>query len=137
MCACNSIKIKNSSVCTGDLRFRIKIQERSKAASSDITSMNYVEEFKDLFTYYAAVETNRGRESFSQVGTNSQGADSAYTHKFYIRFSNQCVPTSENWIEYDCDKYKILSVENLGERNKFLALRCVKKGTKSKDANLA
>jgi head-tail adaptor len=90
----------------------------------------------DLIKLWAAVETARGYESFNGVGTNGGVADQV-THNFYVRYLSGCNITSENWIEYKCDKYKIVSVENLDENGRFILVKASKHGCKALAANTA
>lgn len=117
----------------------ITIQRRSIKPES-ITTVDYNEGFEDIGCVWAAVSTNRPYRSFNQVGVNQAtgiGAGLDFTHKFYIRYSTECIPTSEDFIEWNGDKYKILSVENLDAANRFFGLACVRKGPKDIKANLA
>lgn len=136
MGACSRIEIKNRKLCLSNLNKRIKIQSRQMRPKS-IVDVDYEEVFEDLFTVWAAVETNRGFESFNQVGTNQEGLQTSFTHKFYIRYSSSCNITSQNWVEYCGDKFRVISVENLDERDSFILIKAVKKGTKEREANKA
>lgn len=137
MSSCERVKIKKRSVCAGDLREVIIIQRRTIEFKS-IGTTDFTEKFENVSTVRAAVQTNRGYKSFNKVGINQTGnLIQAFTHKFYIRFALDCFPTTENFIEWCNEKYKILSVENLDARSRFLALACVQHGPKDLAANLA
>ena len=117
----------------------ITIQRRSIKPES-ISNVGYNEEFENVASVWAAVNTNRSYRSFNRVGVNQAsgtGAGLDFTHKFYIQYSPECVPTTENVVEWQCNKYKILGVENLDASNRFLALSCVLKGPSELKANLA
>ena len=75
------------------MRHEIIIQRRTQSCDN-ITDIDYIETFEDVATVRAAVNTNRGYRSFNQVGTNQIGAQvQAFTHRFYIRFFLDCVPS--------------------------------------------
>ena len=139
MASCENVKIRRRKVCIGDMNQFITIQRRSITCKS-ITNIDYDEELENVASVWAAVNTNAGYRSFNQVGVNEgagAGSRQAFTHKFYIRFSQECIPTSENFILWECDVYRIISVENLDGQNRFLALSAIRKGQPDIKANLA
>jgi len=137
MSACKKVlKIKHRVLCLSDLTERIKLQKRT-LTSADFDDADPTEKFVDLRKLWAAVETDRGYRSFNGVGTNTDGGDHLATHNFYIRYLAGCSITKENWIEWKCNKYQILSVENLDGLDEFIRLKTVKHGCKNLEANQA
>jgi SPP1 family predicted phage head-tail adaptor len=126
---CKSIKIKSRKVCVGDLSSRIKLQLRSLTASNT-GSIESIETFTDIIEVWAAVETTSGSKIWDGVEIANP-----FTHKFYIRYRNDIEFTE--WIEYGNEKYKLIDVENLEQKNEFLILMCTRKGTSTKKANYA
>jgi len=135
--SCERIKIRRRQICVGDLREVILIQRRTIERGS-INTPDYDEKFEDVARVRAAVQTNIGYKSFNEVGINEATAlIRGFTHKFYIRFVADCIPTTENFIEWCDEKYKILAVENLDARSRFLAISSIQNGPKDRAANLA
>lgn len=131
MTFCKNISPKKRELCVGDLNKRVRVQVRS-LISKGYEDTKYGEDFKTIKSLWAALETTRGYQSFSDVGIENN-----ITHKFYIRYSMEYTVTSEDWIEYKCDKYKIVDVENLDENDEYLLLFCTKKGSKNVVANFS
>ncbi len=137
MTVCKPIGNTKRKVCAGDLRIPIKIQARVIQTKSN-GGYDYDESFTDVVSMFASVDTKRGFSSFNDVGINPvTGSTLSFTHIFYIRYSPSIVITSENWLSYNNEKYIINSVENLDERNEYLALYCIKKGKQTKKGNFA
>lgn len=134
---CSRIKVSKRDVCIGDLNKQISIYERGQT-SPTFGNVDYSEGFSLKLTTFAGVETKRGYSVFDQIGINQNQGQNQYTHIFYIRYVPECQITSQDWIEYNCDLFKIVNdVENLDENDEFLKIRAVKKGPFTKAANLA
>lgn len=135
MSVCENVSPKKRRICIGDLNTPIKIQVRT-LTPENINNVDYNENFTEVKEVWSAIETKRGFSSFNDIGTTATGKIINFTHQFYIRYSPSFVITSENWLEYKNEKYVINSVENLEEKNNFLKIYALKKGTKTKPANL-
>lgn len=98
----------------GQLRHRITIQD---LVSDPDASVSVDETYQDVATIWAKVQTLAGVERFD----NRQNAFSP-THRFTIRYFPGL--TSEQWISYDGRRFRIRSVQNFLERNRFLILEC-------------
>lgn len=129
MTQCKNVSPKKRKVCIGDLRKQVTLQVRVIQPAS-ITSANYVEEFTNVITVWAAIKTTRGYQTFSEVGVSNN-----VTHEVYIRYDSSFTVTSEDWVEIDSLKYDIVDTENLDERNEFYVLRCIRKGVNTVRAN--
>ena len=133
MGACNKICLKNNKICISSLKHPKQILKRS-LVRKNILNPDYDEDIEVVADIWAGLETNKGTQEFNNVGINSSGRSiQSYTHKFYTRFLNNCDITSENWIEFKCNKYRILRVENLDEMDEVLILYAVLHG----DSDLA
>jgi SPP1 family predicted phage head-tail adaptor len=128
MAICKNIRATKRDICIGDLDSRIKIQVRTLKAPE--SGVDFTEEFTEVKEVWAMVQTSRGLEFFDDTGLNT-----TFTHKFYIRFSSSFSITSEDWLEWNNQRYDIVEVENLDERNEFLLLKAIKKGDKDINAN--
>lgn len=100
----------------------ISIQSRAiKPLSVSNVDMNL--DFTEKYAVDALISTPRGSVLFDGVGT-----DQPITHIFTIRYQ-ECI-TAEDWIVYDYRKFDILDVENCGECNKIIVMRCRERGSK-------
>lgn len=127
--SCKTIKAGSTKVCVGDMRHKIKINIRTLTPPSN-SSVDFDEILSNTLEVWAALKTTRGKEVFD--GTNLIGIA---THIFYIRaLTNQ---TAEDWVEFKGGYYRILSVENFREDNRFQELMCNVRGDISKPVNLA
>jgi len=130
MTICQNISPKKRKICAGDLRLLINIQTRA-VKSNGFDDPDYGETFTEVKQVYASIQTTRGFQSFDGVGVNNN-----VTHKIYIRFDSTLNISADDWVEFENDKYDIVDVENLEERNEFFILYCMKKGSETLNANL-
>ena len=100
----------------------ISIQSRAIQPLS-VSSLDAGINFKEKYAVDALISTPRGSVLFDGAGT-----DNPITHIFTIKYQ-PCI-TAEDWIVYDYRKFDILDVENCGECNKIIVLRCKEKGDK-------
>lgn len=129
MAICKKITRKEYRVCTGDLSKRIQLKIR-KIQTPFGNSVDFNEDFSDLKTVWAMVETSPGEVVFD--GTNTT---TSVTHKFYIRYIPNV--TFENWILYKDKYYDIINLENLNEANEFYLLRTNLRGASDLPVNFA
>lgn len=130
MTICTNSSPRKRKICTGDLKNLITIQTRT-LTSNGFEDVDYDEVFTQVIQVWAAIKTTRGFQSFNDVGTIQNNI----THKIYIRFSADFTITSEDWLDFEGERYLIRDIENLEERNEYLLLYCVKKGDNTKLAN--
>lgn len=135
MTVCSNISPKKRKICIGDLKTLIKIQVRT-ITPEEFDNPDYSEVFTEVIELFASVKTSRGHSSFNDIGTTVTGAVRNFSHEVIVRYSESYEITSENWLEINNIKYNIVGVENLEERNEWLILYCLKKGDKTKPANL-
>lgn len=121
-----AVNLKNRRICIGNLNKRIKIQVRNIAANNT-NSIGNNEVFTELVEVWAAIETTRGSQLFDGVEISNP-----FTHKVYIRYIDI---DFTKWIVIDNDRYEIVDVENLEQKNEWLLLMCTLKGDKTKKAN--
>lgn len=126
MPVCKKIRTKNQRVCTGDLKWRVILQNRNIKPPA-FGSVDFDETFTTSQTVWAAIETKTGDTLFDGVDT-----DNKVTHVFYIRF--KATVTSETWISFDGRRFDILNVESLDERKKYLKLTCIDRGLDTEEA---
>lgn len=124
MSICVKIKKKSRKICTGDLRDRITLQNRSIQPEE----IDFTEDFTNDIEVWAMIETARGLDSFDGVTLAN-----IVTHKIYIRFLAGV--TEETWILFDERRFDIMDVENLDERKTFMLLRCKERGQKDIPVN--
>lgn len=85
-------------------------------------SVDFDEAFSGDTNVQAIISTERGKVLFDGVST-----DNPVTHKICIEYISGV--TAETWILFDGRRFDILDVENCGEQNKCLVLRCNERGT--------
>jgi len=124
-----SVKIKNRKICIGNMNKRITIQTRS-LTTNNIGSIETIETFTDDIDVWAAIETTRGNQLWDGVEVSNP-----FTHNIYIRYRDDI--NFEKWIKYKDEEYDVVDVEDFEQANDFLLLRCIRKGSKTKEANFA
>lgn len=129
MAKCQRVRVNKRKICIGDLTKAITLEARAIQAPGQ-NSVDYTEQFNPIINTKAAVKTVRGETIFD--GSNTERV---VTHKFWIRFRSNI--TFETWIEMDNIKFDVLDVENLDERNEWLAIRASKRGIDTLAANFA
>jgi hypothetical protein len=99
----------------------ITLQDRAIQAP-DFQTYDFDEVFTDSYEVTAILSTERGNTLFDGVST-----DRPITHKVCIEYIDGI--TAETWVLYGDRRLDILDVENCGEENKILILRCADMGT--------
>ena len=85
-------------------------------------SADFDEAFSGDTVVTAIIQTERGKVIFDGVGT-----DNPITHKFCLEWVSGV--TAETWILFGGNRYDIIDVEDCGEQNICLVLRCTERGT--------
>ena len=129
MAICKKIRRTLTKVCTGALNKKIQIQIRAITPPAG-ESVDYSEEFTELITTWAMIDTPTGTEVFDSTNTVK-----TVTHDFYIRYIPNI--TFEEWILYDNKYYDILMVEDFQEDKQYYRLRCNLRGDETKPVNWA
>ena len=104
-------------ITIGDLNQRIKLQTR-KLLTQFESGLEDIQAYVTIASPWACVETRRGSDTFDNIELGD-----TYTHVFHIRYRDNLPATI--WIEYKNQRYDIVDVENLDERNEFLKI-CAK-----------
>lgn len=129
MSKCRKIKIAKRRLCIGDLNRRIELKNRDITAPI-FNTVDFIETFTPNKCVWGGVETVSGKTHFDGVAT-----DITITHNWYISFDETV--TAETWIVYACRRFDILKVENFEERNEFMKLICVDRGSVDIEASKA
>lgn len=88
-------------------------------------------QFIDFADVIIAFDTNnRGKTTFDSTST-----EQSITHELYLEYIDGV--TSEMWILYLGRRIKIIDVENIGELNGILKLRCIERGIDQNKASEA
>jgi SPP1 family predicted phage head-tail adaptor len=117
------IKRKNRVSCIGDMSKRVHLHNRALQVP-EFEDYDVSEEFSGTKTVWANVRTVSGETFFTGVGI-----DIGLSHEIIIRYDVSV--SSETWIEFEGNNLKIVSVENLDERDEYLRLRCSNRGDKN------
>lgn len=129
MAICKKLRRTLTKVCTGSLNKRIQIQTRHiKPPIGD--SVDYTEEFTNIITVWAMLETVTGITIFDDTNV-----EQIVTHDFYIRYIPNV--TFEKWILFDEQYYDIIRVENFQENNLYCLIRTNVRGRKEIPVNVA
>ena len=127
---CQSIKPNINKVCIANLNKKIKIQFTYSAANNS----NATTAFKDIKEVWAMIKT-RSTIGASNQFVNNVNTSRAISHDFYIRWDSAIDFEKEMWIEYDNKRFKIDTVENIDEADKFVRLSTLERGVKTIEAN--
>ena len=133
MAECIFKKRKRRIVCTGSLRKEIELLERNLIPKTTPFNQNISieNEFTTLATVWAMNEDGGGQDVFSDVGIKI----GQHTDNWYIRHLEGI--SSQTWVKFREDFYRILTVRDL-ERNRFyLKLECEFRGSSLKEATRA
>lgn len=95
---------KKTKLCIGSMDKRIRIQKRLQRFQSGGQTLV----FQTTWTVWAGVETRSGLEKFNEINI-----ENVPTHIWRIRAIDDL--TSEYWINYSGNNYRILSVETVNE----------------------
>lgn len=96
------------------LRHPVILQKYFETQDSTVGT---VKKWQAIQSVFAEIQQVKGYVTF-----NSQQIEQAITHHITIRF--QPFITTENWIQFNTRRFRIRSVENLLEANRFLLLKC-------------
>ena len=128
---------KRRIITAGDLRYNVDIQIRVLTPPTG-DGTDATETMSTLKSVPAMMLTNGGQQFFSETNIKREA-----THIFYVRFIANSVFTSsgrlsaQEWVKFKSREFKILLVENLEERDEFLALWCNERGLGTVGANVA
>lgn len=125
MSECERIRIPHKKICVGDLRYRISLRNRQLGPPR--TGVDITHEFVEFRRPWAAIKTMNGPNMFSGVNL-----DETPTHIFYIRHFPDL--TAQSWVYHNDERYNILQVENINERNEWYALYCNQRGDINQDS---
>lgn len=128
MAICKNIRATKRGICIGDLDRKGTIQSRTMQAPE--SGVDFAEDFTNIATVWCLFRTVEGLEFFDDTGLNT-----THTHEAIFRYSSIFSVTSENWFLINNNRYKILRVENLDERNEWILTKMIKKGDKDINAN--
>lgn len=130
MVKCNYKRIPRRKLCTGDLRYRITLEERTLTpplVGQDVPT----ETFTVLKSLWSGVETVRGTRRFFGVNIEKSA-----THLFPIRYNPELpLLDGDNFFVHFKDRYfRILRVTNDNEEEYFHILQCAERGEDDKAA---
>ena len=117
-------------ICTSDFNRLIQILDRD-ISPPPRNDTELGEDFQNVVHVWASVKTVNGATIFDSVNT-----EQVITHIFTTRYLGLGI-TSENWIIYNNNRFKILAVENIDEQNMYTRMRCILRGSVSKEATKA
>lgn len=128
MAECEVIRVKHRRLCTGDLDRKIDLYYRTQDAP--INGVDYENTMQPKKSVWAGIKTTKGRQMF--YTTNE---DLAVSHIFYVRYGEAIFST--DWIKFGGENYDIIDVENIDERNEWIAIYCNVRGDSGNTINNA
>ena len=131
--AANIKRIQETKLCRGDLRHYVDIQTR-ELIESDFGSAQPVEKFTTIRKQWCAIETVSGVSRFAKINILDDT-----THVFWC-FWDSDFPSLENrnhFLSCNWKRYKVLSVDNINERNWALAIQVTERGCSEEEATKA
>lgn len=120
---------KKRQVCIGDMDEQIILQDRG-IGEPLFGSVDFDEDFTNIATVWAAINTVSGKTFFDGVNTETN-----ITHEFFIRFDASV--SAETWVEWNSRRFDILDAENYEERSEFMKLICAERGANTIEATKA
>jgi head-tail adaptor len=129
MTQCKSIKSQKKRICISDLNKKIEIQT-SYFQNSDAPNTDSGLIFNTILNPWSLVKT-RGNINYNN-GVNSENS---ITHLFYIRYNSSLDFTQELFVRYDNRIFKVNTIENIGEENKYFVLYAIERGEEGKKAS--
>lgn len=127
---CKKIHKKKRQVCIGDMRDRINIQSRALTAPIG-SGVDFTETFSNTNAIWCTINTSSGEVIFDGTGIERD-----VTHKVYARYISGI--TGEDWIlTENNERFDIIDVENLDNRDEYMLMRCTNRGTSSNAASEA
>ena len=127
---CRSLKPDLNKVCIADLSSKIKIQTTSEAYSNNPDTVPTAQ-FVDIVEMWALINTG---ESFNYIDGVQTG--NTVNTDFTIMYTADIDFKQRLWVEYDNNKYKVISVNNINQADNFIRLRTIETGDKNIIANL-
>jgi hypothetical protein len=116
----------------GSMNSRITVYNRNIAPPSGPNDIEFLEKLTNGKGLWAMFDSVNGVTVFDRTGT-----EKIITHIVYLRYTPNFIITSETWLSYQNDYYRILKVENFGNENRFIKMFCVRLGTTDYDVNYA
>lgn len=126
---CKRITKQANKICIGNLDKKIKVQI-SSFIDSNAPGQESGIGFTDILETWAMIKTFKTNDQ--QDGVN---VSQSITHQFIFRYTAINLDR-EIFVEYNSKKFRIDSVENIDEENKYYRLTSIERGDQSKNANL-
>jgi len=114
----------------------LTLNAKVKFYKKSLKSQNFLHEDADVVleeigTFFGNLKPlQTGYTTFDGVGLNDTS-----THVLYVRYTPIKI-TSENWVEYKENYYKIDSVINVEEKDEYYKMKLTKRGDITLEANL-
>ena len=127
-------------LCAGDLRHKMEIQTRDLTATSDFEDSQPIETFSHIRYQYCAIESIAGVTDAEGVmrfkGIHiSRGS----THLIWTNWDADFpdLEHGNNYFLWDNKRYKVLTVNDVNERKRALAIQVTERGEDSEEATKA
>jgi SPP1 family predicted phage head-tail adaptor len=129
---CGSTKQKIKAHAIGDMRNLIELYERNINRAND-DGVDFGENFTLIDAVWAKLITVRGKTMFDSTNTETE-----ITHEFYIRYIDLLDRDAFNdvYLLFEGEYYRILRVDHLDERKRFMRIDSVIRGDAEDEVNL-
>jgi head-tail adaptor len=120
---CKKITLKNKKYNVNNFTHRAIIYSPMVVYSSDDFYEMFIDKNILFNNVHCGIETTNGVEYINGVGTIVD-----YTHKIYMRYFTE--HQQKLGLEINKMLYEVIRVEVANEDDRFLCLKCIKKGSK-------
>jgi head-tail adaptor len=117
----------------GSMDKLITLYSRNILPYNDNTNPNFLESLTNARTVWASVECVKGVTVFDSVSLDRI----SITDEIYLRYQPDYPITIENWVLFDGNYYKIITVDDLQSYKTWLKLQCVLIGDINKASSLS
>ena len=117
----------------GSMDKLITLYSRNIMSYNDNTNPNFAESLTNARTVWAAIECVSGVTVFDSVSLNRI----TITDEIYLRYQPDYPITIENWVLFDTNYYKIITVDDLQSYKTWLKLQTILIGDINKASSLS
>lgn len=135
---CDTIRIKKSKLCAGDLRHLVRVMNRTQRAGG-FSEPEVVEDFVETARSYMAIKTIAGTGSRGRSTVNSIQIQDGTTHIFYCRRTPtiEHLDISKTFLLFGGEYYRVMAADKINEDNLTMLIQCALRGDSTKAASEA
>lgn len=130
---CEKIVIKKRGICIGDLNKKIILHTRDIDSPDTPLDFDYDQVLTTKEIIWAAIQTVSGQLGSGIAIFDGSELIGNASHLVYIRYNKNI--TSENFMEFESNYYRILRIENMDQNNTIMKMYCNIRGTVNNEVN--